>query len=230
MLLSSAKGYGSSSSLHHSALWPSHHMGDREGIRRGSWNAFVLLAMQKTSMLPGAKAGTFFAGLGFLASHLAFCIVINSVAAGMDLAALCSKYINIKRGSYIITVVSICICPWQSVAQMTTIITVLSGWTVLLRPMTGILISDYFLVRKRHLHVRDLYRSDSSSSYSYFAGSNWRAFRALAMALWPLLPGFVREVRGVSNGSVWEHSYNVSYSFGFFIALLSYWISLPCPV
>lgn len=76
------------------------------------WNPFVLLAIQKTSMSPGARVDTFFAGLGFLASQLALCIVTNSVAAGMDIAALCSKYINIRRGSYIITVVSIRICSW----------------------------------------------------------------------------------------------------------------------
>lgn len=104
------------------------------------------------------------------------------------------------------------------------IITVVSGWAVFLRPMTGILISNYFLVRKRQLHVGDLYRSDSSSAHWYFAGSNWRAFLAWAMALWLLLPGIVREVRGVSDGSVWEHLCNVSYFFGFFVALLSYWM------
>lgn len=189
------------------------------------WNPFVLLlAIQKTSMSPGARAGTFFAGLGFLASQLALCIVTNSVAAGMDIAALCPKYINIRRGSYIITVVSICICPWQFVTQATTFITVLSGWAVFLSPMTGILISDYFLVRRRDLHVGDLYCGDSSSAYWYVAGFNWRAFLAWAMGLWPLLPGFVREVRSVSDGSGWDHVYNVSYFFGFSVALLSYWM------
>lgn len=188
------------------------------------WNPFVLLlTIQKSSMSPGARAGTFFAGLGFLASQLALCIVTNSVAAGMDIAALYPKYINIRRGSYIITIVSICICPWQFVTQATTFITVLSGWAVFLSPMTGIIISDYFLVRKRELHVGDLYRGDSSSAYWYFAGFNWRAILAWAMGLWPLLPGFVREVRGVSNGNAWDHLYDISYFFGFFAALLSYW-------
>lgn len=189
------------------------------------WNPFVLLlAIQQKSMSPGARAGTFFAGLGFLASQLALCIVTNSVAAGMDIAALCPKYINIRRGSYIITIVSICICPWQFVTQATTFVTVLSGWAVFLSPMTGILISDYFLVRKRQLHIGDLYRGDSSSAYWYFAGFNWRAFLAWVVGLWPLLPGFVREVRGVSDGSAWDHLYDVSYFFGFLVALLSYWV------
>ena len=121
------------------------------------WNPFqLLLAMQQKSLSPAARAGTFFAGLGFLASALALCIVTNSVAGGMDLAALCPKYINIRRGSVLITIVAVATCPWQFVTQATTFITVLSGWSVFLSPMTGIVISDYFLVRKRGLHMGDL--------------------------------------------------------------------------
>ena len=174
-------------------------------------------------MSAGARAGTFFAGLGFLASALALCIVTNSIAAGMDIAALCPKYINIRRGSYIITIIAVAVCPWNYVTQATTFITVLSGWSVFLSPMTGIVISDYFLVRKQGYHVEDLYRANSSSAYWYRYGFNWRAFFAWSMGFWPLLPGLVREVRGVADGSGWDHLYDVSYFYGFSIALLLYW-------
>lgn len=57
------------------------------------WNPFeLLLTIQQNSLTPGARAGTFFAGLGFLCSQLALCIVLNCVSAGMDLAALCPKW------------------------------------------------------------------------------------------------------------------------------------------
>lgn len=98
-------------------------------------------------MSPSARCGTFFAELGFLASAFGLCIVTNSIAAGMDIAALCPKYINIRRGSYIITIIGVAVCPWKSVTRPTTFVTVLSGWSVFLSPMTGIFISNYFLVR-----------------------------------------------------------------------------------
>jgi NCS1 family nucleobase:cation symporter-1 len=154
------------------------------------WNPFeLLIRIQTTSPnSPGARAGTFFAGLGFLASQLALCIVLNCVSTGMDLAALCPKYINIRRGSYLLTVIAVAVCPWNYVFQPTVFITVLSGWSVFLSPMTGILISDYFLVRKRQLHVGDLYLGvNPAGAYWYTAGFNWRAFVAWAMGLWPLL-------------------------------------------
>jgi nucleobase:cation symporter-1, NCS1 family len=101
------------------------------------------------------------------------------------------KYINIRRGAYILTLISICICPWQYVTRATVFITVLSGWSVFLSPMTGILCSDYFLVRKREYHIGDLYLGvDTAGAYWYTAGFNWRGFVAWAMALWPMLRKF----------------------------------------
>lgn len=188
------------------------------------WNPFeLLLAIQQKSMSPGARAGTFFAGLGFLASAFALCIVTNSVAAGMDIAALCPKYINIRRGSYIVTIIGVAVCPWNFVTRPTTFITVLSGWSVFLSPMTGIIISDYFLVRKQGLHIGDLYCGNSSSAYWYTCGFNWRAIVAWSMGFWPLLPGLIREARGVSDGSGWDHVYDISYFFGFCVAFSLYW-------
>ena len=188
------------------------------------WNPFqLLLAIQHNSLSAGARAGTFFAGLGFLASALALCIVTNSVAGGMDLAALYPKYINIRRGSYLITIIAVATCPWQFVTQATTFITVLSGWSVFLSPMTGIVISDYFLVRKQGLHMGDLYLGNSSSAYWYSLGFNWRAVVAWAMGFGPLLPGLIRHVQGSANGSGWDHLNNVSYFYGFFVSLLLHW-------
>ncbi|KIW27545.1 uncharacterized protein PV07_07273 [Cladophialophora immunda] len=189
------------------------------------WNPFeLLLAIQQHSLSPGARAGTFFAALGFTASQFALCIVLNSVSAGMDMAALMPKYINIRRGAYILTLISVAICPWQYVTQATVFITVLSGWSVFLSPMTGILCSDYFLVRKREYHVGDLYLGvNKRGAYWYTLGFNWRGFVAWVMALWPMLPGFAREVKGTSDGNGWDRLYQMSYFFGFITAGLLYW-------
>ncbi|KAL0254620.1 hypothetical protein SLS55_010099 [Diplodia seriata] len=56
------------------------------------WNPFeLLLAIQDHSLAPAARAGTFFAGLGFLVSQLALCQMLNGISTGMDMAALCPK-------------------------------------------------------------------------------------------------------------------------------------------
>ncbi|KAI9731222.1 MAG: hypothetical protein M1834_005415 [Cirrosporium novae-zelandiae] len=188
------------------------------------WNPFeLLLHIQQVSMTPAARAGTFFSGLAFLASQMALCIVLNAISTGMDMAALCPKWINIRRGCFILTLIAVAVCPWNYVNQASTFITVLSGWSVFLSGMTGILISDYFLVRHCELHIGDMYMGNSSSAYWYTAGFNWRAFVAWAMGLWPLMPGFVRRIQGTATGNGWDHVYDLSYFFGFFVSLVLYW-------
>jgi hypothetical protein len=156
------------------------------------WNPFeLLLHIQSVSMTPAARAGTFFSGLAFLASQMALCIVLNAISTGMDMAALCPRWINIRRGCFILTVIAVAICPWNYVNNVTTFITVLSGWSIFLSGMTGILIFDYFLVRRCQLHKGDMYRGDKTSAYWYTAGFNWRAIVAWIMGVWPLLRTFI---------------------------------------
>ncbi|KAI9797072.1 MAG: hypothetical protein M1833_005677 [Piccolia ochrophora] len=187
------------------------------------WNPLqLLIQIQQHSMSPGARAGTFFAGLGFLAEQMALCIVLNSMASGMDLAALSPKYINIRRGSVLTTIVAVASCPWTYVSDAEVFIQVLSGWSVFVSPMSGVLASDYFLVRGQELHISDLYIGNSSSAYWYTLGLNWRAFLAWAMGTWPLIPGFVRRVRLTSDGNGWDHIHDLSYFYGFVTALVAY--------
>lgn len=68
-----------------------------------------------------------------------------------------------------------------------TFITVLSGWSVFLSPMTGIVISDYFLVRRGEYHVGDMYLGNSRSAYWYNWGFNFRGFLAWIVGMAPLL-------------------------------------------
>ena len=152
------------------------------------WNPFeLLLHIQRTALTPAARAGTFFSGLAFLASQMALCIVLNAISTGMDMAALCPKWINIRRGCVILTIIAVAVCPWNYVNAASTFILVLSGWSIFLSGMTGILISDYFLVRRCELHVGDLYLNSRESAYYYAYGFNWRAYVSYVEALWTWL-------------------------------------------
>lgn len=74
--------------------------------------------------------------------------------------------------------------------SVTTFITVLSGWSIFLSGMTGILIFDYFCVRRGELHMGDLYRGGKAGAYWYVCGVNWRVVVAWGMGVWPLLRMF----------------------------------------
>ena len=213
------------------------------------WNPLeLLLTIQDHSLSSAARAGTFFAGLGFLTDQLALCQMLNGISTGMDMAALCPKWINIRRGCYVLTVIAIAILPWNYVTNPSTFITVLSGWSVFISPMTGIVVSDYFLVRRGEYHIGDMYLGDSRSAYWYICGFNFRAFVAWALGTGPLLrksnkqhlsctcpmplypmanavicvAGFVRAIQAVSSSNGWDHLYQMSYIYGFSTSLVIY--------
>ncbi|KAG1719617.1 permease for cytosine/purines, uracil, thiamine, allantoin-domain-containing protein [Suillus lakei] len=80
-----------------------------------------------------------FAVFVFFSSQLSVTVVACGVVGGMHLAALCPRYINIRRGSLIIAVIGICINPWKIMNTANSFTSVISGYAVFLGPLTGIM-------------------------------------------------------------------------------------------
>jgi NCS1 family nucleobase:cation symporter-1 len=80
--------------------------------------------------------------------------------------------------------------PWKLLSTFSAYI---FGWLVgcsaLLGPIAGIMICDYYLVRKRQLVVEDLYRH--GGGYEYSKGFNTRAIIALVVGVGVALIGLV---------------------------------------
>ncbi|RDA94095.1 hypothetical protein CP533_5266 [Ophiocordyceps camponoti-saundersi (nom. inval.)] len=153
------------------------------------WNPIYLLAsiQENYQSSPASRAGVFFASAGFVCSQLSISLVLDAMSCGMDLAGLWPKYINIRRGAYIMTVVGIATQPWQLLATATKFIMVMIGFGVFIAPAVGVLLADYHIIRRRKLNLQDLYIGDSSSVYWFDHGFNWRAFVAFFAGVWPLL-------------------------------------------
>ena len=54
----------------------------------------------------------------------------------------------------------------------------------------GILIADYWIVKRQQLDLKDLFSVEGR--YTYSGGINWRAITALVLAVLPVIPGFIR--------------------------------------
>lgn len=65
-------------------------------------------------------------------------LVQNSVAAGMDLASLAPRWIDVKRGSLIMCFVGYLINPWRFVNAPGTFITVLNSFGMFISPLAAI--------------------------------------------------------------------------------------------
>jgi NCS1 family nucleobase:cation symporter-1 len=148
------------------------------------WNPLVMLQyVQLHHYTAACRAGTFFAGLGFLSSQLWVNVTQNTISSGMDLAGLAPKYITQRRGALILAVCGIIIQPWGFLAKANVFITVLSPFGVFIAPITGIVIADLWIVRKQKWNIPDLYLK--GGVYWYTWGMNWRALFCFWIAAIP---------------------------------------------
>src|SRR6267143_1229129 len=105
--------------------------------------------------------------------------------------------------------------PWKLMADYGSYI---FGWLVgysgFLGPIAGVLICDYFVVRKKFLIVEDLYQR--SGQYEYSRGFNWTAVAALAAGAGVAFVGLVVPPLRVL--------YNYAWFVGFLVSFLTYFI------
>ncbi|KOS21920.1 Uracil permease [Escovopsis weberi] len=180
------------------------------------WNPPDLLArILVEDPRSGTRAAVFFSGLALVVSQMGCSIPNDALAGGMDLASVLPQYINIRRGAFIVAILSPIVNPWRLVNTATTFLTVLSGYAVFIAPMTGIMLSHYIVVCKCKLKIEDMYRGHSGSIYWHTWGINWRTFVAWTVGVAPCLPGFISAVNPkikVSDGAI--EMYYLSYVYG----------------
>lgn len=90
-------------------------------------------------------------------------------------------------------------------------------------PIAGILVSDFYLVRKKKLDIRAMY--DPNGRYRYYHGWNWRAWLVFSIAVGPILPGFAQSIQPalvVSEGAL--NMYTFSWMWGFVSCVVLYYI------
>ena len=78
--------------------------------------------------------------------------------------------------------IGLVILPWNLYNSPEIINYFLGGLGALLGPLFGIIMADYWLIRKARINVMDLYRSDAKGTYYFTRGVNYRAVIALAIS------------------------------------------------
>jgi nucleobase:cation symporter-1, NCS1 family len=102
---------------------------------------------------------------------LAVNIAANVVSPANDFANAFPRLIGFRTGGLITGILGILMQPWRLLADPSGYIyTWLLGYSGGLGSIAGVLIADYWVVRKRQLHLEDLYLE--SGAYSYRAGWN----------------------------------------------------------
>jgi NCS1 family nucleobase:cation symporter-1 len=157
-------------------------------------------------------------------STLATNIAANIVSPANDFANLSPSKINFKTGGYITGIIGILIFPWKLIADPSGyIFTWLVGYSGLLGPIGGIMIADYYFIRKQILNVNDLYQH--KGIYGFNNGFNRYAIIALLLGILPNVPGFLTITGLIGKDTAWAwlvYLYNYAWFVGFFISGLTY--------
>ena len=151
-------------------------------------------------------------------------IAANVVAPAIGFSNLAPRWISFRAGALMTGVIGILIMPWKLIASTQGyIFTWLIGYGALLGPVAGIMIADYWVVRRTRLHMESFYWR--SGSYWYRGGWRWSTIAILVLAVLPNVPGFLAAAGFLPRASVPEvfHSlYSYAWFVGFAIAFLAY--------
>jgi len=164
--------------------------------------------------------------LALCLATLATNIAANVVSPANDFANMAPRFISFRTGGYITAVIGVVMMPWKLLADPSGyIFTWLIAYSALLGPIGGILICDYFVVRRKELNVASLYRMEGE--YHYVGGFSYAALIAFALGALPSVPGFLVQV-GVINASVmpgfFTSLYHYAWFVGFAVAFIVYLI------
>ncbi|KAE8142796.1 permease for cytosine/purines, uracil, thiamine, allantoin-domain-containing protein [Aspergillus pseudotamarii] len=168
----------------------------------------------------GNRAGCFFISLGFVYSTIFTNIFENSIPVGNDIAALLPKYLNVKLLSY-------AICPWYLLSSAAVFIKFLSSYQIFLSAIAGILLCDYYLIRRGRLCIPEMYTMNPEGRYHYLRGINFRAFAVYLFSIAPSFYGFLNQL-GVKGPLSIQRFYYVSYPTGLLIAFIGYYLTCLC--
>lgn len=185
------------------------------------WDPVVLISRI------GSPAVIVFGALVVLAAQLTTNMAANVVSPANDFSNLSPRRITYVTGGLITAVIGILMMPWKLYSDAAAyIFTWLIGYSSLMGALGGILIADYWIVKRQQLDLRDLF--SLQGRYTYSNGINWRAISALVIAVLPVVPGFIHAAATpggqVANPGLLDKVYTYAWFVTFALSFASYLI------
>jgi NCS1 family nucleobase:cation symporter-1 len=184
------------------------------------WDPVVLVAKI------GGTGVIVFSALVVLAAQLTTNMAANVVSPSNDFSNLDPRRISYVTGGLVTAVIGVLMMPWKLYADAAAyIFTWLIGYSSLMGALGGILIVDYWIIRRQRLVTDDLFREQGVYTYSH--GVNPRAIVALVLGILPVVPGFVRAVStpggSIASPTLLDQLYSYAWFVTFFLSSLIYY-------
>jgi NCS1 family nucleobase:cation symporter-1 len=185
------------------------------------WDPVVLIARV------GSAAVIIIGAAIVMLAQIAVNMAANVVSPANDFSSLAPRYVSYVMGGLITAAIGILMMPWKLYADAAAyIFTWLVGYSSLMGAIGGILIADYWVVRRRALSLPALFKVDGE--YSYGGGVNWRAVAVLIIAVLPVVPGFLRAATTAGGtvasptllDSLYTYAWFVTFALSFVLYLV----------
>ncbi len=171
----------------------------------------------------GGPVMTVTAMLALLIATLTTNLAANVVSPANDFSNVSPARIDFKKGALITAVIGILIMPWKLYNDAAAyLFTWLLGYGAMLGSVGGVMIADYFFIKKRQLVLEDLYRR--GGRYEFRNGFNPIAIVALVAGMLPNVPGFIAAVTAIDGvpdvhvGVFFSTVYDYTWFVAFFLS------------
>ena len=173
------------------------------------WDPVVVLSRLGNSL------AVVVAMVALLVATLNVNVAANVVSPANDFSNLFPSRIRFKTGGIITCFVGLLLQPWRWLASHGSYV---MGWLVgysgLLGPVAGVMIADYYVVRKRIIVTGDLF--ERGGIYEFSRGFNWRAIVALLAGIALALIGLIVP----ALHGLYQYAWFVGFGVSFFVYLL----------
>jgi nucleobase:cation symporter-1, NCS1 family len=162
----------------------------------------------------GNRIAVVIAMVALLLATLNVNVAANVVSPANDFSNLYPRRISFKIGGLITCVIGLLMQPWRWLeSHGSYVMGWLVGYSSFLGPIAGVMIADYFLIRKRVIVTEDLFQR--GGIYEFSAGFNWRAVAALTAGILIALSG----LKVPALHSLYQYAWFVGFGVSFFVYL-----------
>jgi NCS1 family nucleobase:cation symporter-1 len=177
----------------------------------GTMNAFGEVITNPIDILTrfDNPAIAIFGGLCVLIATASVNVATNGVSTGFDLTNLFPDKLSFKRSGLFAVASAVAFCPWLWYDNASVVEDILGGIGATMAPVSGIMLADYYFVRRRNYSTAGLFTDSDTGPYAYRSGWNWKALLSFAIGVAAAICGLV--VPG------WDDLYSYSWFLGIII-------------
>jgi NCS1 family nucleobase:cation symporter-1 len=109
-------------------------------------------------------------------------IILNFVAPVYDIINVWPRHFTFRKAGVLVAALSIVITPWNLFSNPVIVNHFIGGVGALMGPLYGIIMTDYYLVRRGAIDTNALFDDSTSGKYYYSGGYNMKAVSALIVS------------------------------------------------